>query len=83
MSLDELETMQKEFKNFTPKQVIFYIENLSLMLLWGDNIDSDITNLSNYFGDDSNLCKFLKKLYSFLKIKKLILLLKVFKIIFI
>lgn len=36
-------------KTFPPDKVIWNIDDLSQCPPWGDNISSDITNLSNYF----------------------------------
>ena len=39
----------EELKNFPPSDVIWDAEDLSLTPPWGNNISSDITDLSNYF----------------------------------
>lgn len=49
LALNELETIQRELRNFNSKQVIWDIEDLSLTPPWRDNISDDITDLSNYF----------------------------------
>ncbi len=41
--------IQKLLKTFPPNKVIWNIDNLSQRPPWGNNISSDITNLSNYF----------------------------------
>ncbi|MFC3868370.1 Imm70 family immunity protein [Helicobacter equorum] len=41
LALNELGNIQKEFKNFTPKQIIWGIENVSFMPPWGDNISNN------------------------------------------
>ena len=56
--LEELRKVRKELKNFSPSDVIWdkhapishvRAEDLSLTPPWGNNISSDITDLSNYF----------------------------------
>ena len=47
--LEELRKVRKELKNFPPSDVIWDAEDLSLTPPWGNNISSDITDLSNYF----------------------------------
>ena len=47
--LEELRKVRKELKNFSPSDVIWDAEDLSLTPPWGNNISSDITDLSNYF----------------------------------
>lgn len=47
--LEELRKVKKELKNFSPSYVIWDAEDLSLTPPWGNNISSDITDLSNYF----------------------------------
>lgn len=49
IALTELQTAKQELKKFSPSQVIWDIENLDARPPWGDNISSDITDLSNYF----------------------------------
>lgn len=46
---EELRKVKKELKNFSPSYVIWDAEDLSLTPPWGNNISSDITDLSNYF----------------------------------
>lgn len=45
----ELEEVQRELKQFPPSQVVWDIDDLTLLPPWGDNISPDITDLSNYF----------------------------------
>ncbi|EAH9763692.1 immunity 70 family protein [Campylobacter jejuni] len=80
LALNELENIQKEFKNFTPKQIIWDIENLSLMPPWGDNISSDITNLSNYFitSDGNDFIELFKKVLQLAENEKVNLTIKSF-----
>ena len=47
--LEELRKVRKELKNFSPSDVIWDAEDLSLTPPWGNNTSSDITDLSNYF----------------------------------
>lgn len=47
--LEELRKVKKELKNFSPSYVIWDAEDLSLTPPWGNNISSDITDLSNCF----------------------------------
>lgn len=47
--LEELRKVRKELNNFPPSDVIWDAEDLSLTPPWGNNISSDITDLSNYF----------------------------------
>lgn len=47
--LEELRKVRKELRNFSPSDVIWDAEDLSLTPPWGNNISSDITDLSNYF----------------------------------
>lgn len=41
--------IQYLLKTFSPDKVIWNIDNLSQRPPWGNNINPDITNLSNYF----------------------------------
>lgn len=45
----ELEEIKNELKEISVSKVIWDIEDLSKPMPWGDNISSDITDLSNYF----------------------------------
>lgn len=46
---EELEIIKSELQNYKPDKVVWDIEDLHKKAPWGDNISSDITNLSNYF----------------------------------
>jgi 2,3-bisphosphoglycerate-dependent phosphoglycerate mutase len=48
-ALSELRNAKTLLAKFPPKDVVWDIEDLSASPPWGDNIASDITNLSNYF----------------------------------
>lgn len=48
-ALIELDTIQAELKRFAPNKVVWDIEDLSAAPPWGNNISSEITDLSNYF----------------------------------
>jgi 2,3-bisphosphoglycerate-dependent phosphoglycerate mutase len=48
-ALEELDVIVSELSKFSPDKVIWDIENLSATPPWGNNISSDITDLSNYF----------------------------------
>jgi hypothetical protein len=48
-AIKELEEVRSRLEQFKPKDVVWDIEDLSKRPPWGDNISSDITNLSNYF----------------------------------
>ena len=56
-AINELEEVRSRLANFEPKDVVWDIEDLSKRPPWGNNISSDITNLSNYFvtSDGSDL----------------------------
>lgn len=45
----ELSIIKEELREFEPDKVIWDIEDLSLQPPWGNNISSDITDLSNYY----------------------------------
>ena len=45
----ELKTVQEELKSFSPNDVIWDFEDLSLTPPWGNDISPDIHNLSHYF----------------------------------
>lgn len=55
-AIEELRIIKNELQKFGPEMVIWDIEDLSKQPPWGNNISTDITNLSNYFvtsgGDD-------------------------------
>lgn len=48
-AIKELEEIRLKLKSFSPNDVVWDIDDLSKRPPWGDNISSDITNLSNYF----------------------------------
>ena len=48
-ALEELRIIKKELQTFSPKNVVWDIEDLSKQPPWGNDISKDITNLSNYF----------------------------------
>lgn len=48
-ALKELETLRKHLAKFSPKEVVWDFEDLNALPPWGNDISSDITNLSNYF----------------------------------
>ena len=45
----ELKEIKQELAKFPPSDVIWDIEDLSVIPPWGNNISPGITNLSNYF----------------------------------
>lgn len=45
----ELATIHRELKAFSPDQVVADMKEPSKKLPWGDDISKDITDLSNYF----------------------------------
>jgi len=48
-ALNELAEIAEKFKEFKPDQVVWDINDQSQRPPWGDDISSDITDLSNYF----------------------------------
>ena len=46
---EELEIIKNELQNYKPDKVVWDKEDLNKKAPWGDNISSDIINLSNYF----------------------------------
>lgn len=48
-AIQELKEMQLEFRKFDPTMVVWDFEDLSKMPPWGDNISSEIHDLSEYF----------------------------------
>jgi len=48
-ALKELADIHEKLKAFAPDRVIWDIDDLSKRPPWGDDISSDITDLSNYF----------------------------------
>ena len=49
LSVEHLQQIKLGLARFTPDQVIWDIEDRSLMPPWGDQISESITDLSNYF----------------------------------
>ena len=47
--IEELKDIQVKLKAFAPDKVIWDIDDLSLQPPWGNDISTDITDLSNYF----------------------------------
>lgn len=45
----DVQSIREKLKAFPPDQVVWDIENLNAKPPWGDNISSEITDLSNYF----------------------------------
>lgn len=62
-AIKELEEVRSKLAKFQPKEVVWGIEDLGKRPPWGDNISSDITNLSEYFltSDGRNLFDVLTK----------------------
>lgn len=48
-AIKELDIIVPKLKKFSPDKVVWDIDDLSKRPPWGDNISSDITDLSNYF----------------------------------
>lgn len=48
-AINELVEIKKGLEKLPPQEVVWDIENLELMPSWGNDISSEITNLSNYF----------------------------------
>ena len=48
-ALSELKKIKKGLRKFSADKVVWDIEDLSQRPPWGDDISTDITNLSNYF----------------------------------
>lgn len=48
-ALEELDVITSELREFSPDKVVWDIENLESRPPWGNNISSEITDLSNYF----------------------------------
>lgn len=61
-ALKELDKIEKKLKHFAPDAVVWDIEDLSKQPPWGNDISSDITDLSNYFvtSDGENLIEVLR-----------------------
>ena len=49
ITINEGDRIKKELKKFPPSYVVWDAEDLKLTPPWGNNISSDITDLSNYF----------------------------------
>ncbi len=47
--LHDVLEMREKLKAFSPKEIIWDIDDLQKRPPWGDKIDSNITDLSNYF----------------------------------
>lgn len=48
-AIEEAKEVHEKLKLFSPSEVVWDIEDLSKQPPWGDNISTDITDLSNYF----------------------------------
>ncbi|MDO6628727.1 immunity 70 family protein [Bacillus thuringiensis] len=48
-AIEEAKEAREKLKLFSPSEVVWDIEDLSKQPPWGDNISTDITDLSNYF----------------------------------
>ncbi|MCU5722761.1 immunity 70 family protein [Bacillus cereus] len=48
-AIGEAKEVHEKLKMFSPSEVVWDIEDLSKQPPWGDNISTDITDLSNYF----------------------------------
>ena len=48
-AINELVEIKKGLEKLPAQKVVWDIENLELMPPWGNDISSEITNLSNYF----------------------------------
>jgi len=62
-ALIELETLKNHLAKFSPKDIVWDFENLNALPPWGNNISSEITDLSNYFvtSEGEDLLDVLKK----------------------
>ena len=49
LALRELATIQLELKAFAPSEIVWDFQDRTKSPPWGDNIDSCVTDLSNYF----------------------------------
>ena len=60
-ALDELEEIAVRLRAFSPDKVVWDFDNTEKCPPWGDNINSEITDLSNYFvtSDGEDLITFL------------------------
>ncbi len=68
---DELIIVTKELKQYGPGKVVWDFENPSKLPPWGNDISSDITDLSNYFvtSDGKDFLTVLRKALEEAKIK--------------
>lgn len=48
-ALKEIRDIKQKLKTLSPKQIVWDFEDLTKKPPWGDNISTDITDLSNYF----------------------------------
>lgn len=48
-AIKETNEIREKLKMFLPSEAVWDIEDLSKQPPWGDNISSEITDLSNYF----------------------------------
>lgn len=48
-AIKEVEKIKTELKKITPDKVVWDIDDLTKQPPWGDEISTDITDLSNYF----------------------------------
>lgn len=74
-ALKEIKSIRELFREFSPNEVIWDIENLEKRPPWGDDIAVSITSLANYFytSDGEDLFEtFLKALETAAKVKKVI-----------
>lgn len=46
---NELTTIQKQLKDYSPKDIVWNMEDKAAAPPWGSDISKEITNLSNYF----------------------------------
>lgn len=62
-AIRELNEIELLFRKFSTDKVVWNIDNLKLTPPWGDNISSDIHNLSEYFwtSDGYNLFEIIKE----------------------
>jgi len=59
----ELGNLKSHLAKFPPKDIVWDFEDLNALPPWGDNISSEITDLSNYFltSEGENLLDVLEK----------------------
>jgi hypothetical protein len=48
-TISELNEIKYKLQNYSPEKVVWDIDNLSARPPWGNNISTEITDLSNYF----------------------------------